>query len=71
MSVYCYDLAPQKRTFWTKERDKHLMSFYNDQVKIDPAILAYKLGTRELDVLRRLADLKLRKRCGGNNECTQ
>ena len=63
MTVYCYHLVPKKQQFWTRERDNHLRWFYNDKIKVDPAILAYKLGTRERNVLRRLADLKLRKRC--------
>jgi hypothetical protein len=61
VSVYCYDLVP-KKSKWTKARDDHLRAFYNDQMKVCPAILAYKLGMKEREVLNRLSFLKLRNR---------
>jgi hypothetical protein len=45
MTVYCYHLVPKKQQFWTRERDNHLRSFYNDKIKVDPAILAACLQT--------------------------
>jgi hypothetical protein len=56
----------ERTAFWTKERDDHLRAFYNDRVKVDPAILAYKLGVRGQNkiytVQRRLLELGLRGR---------
>jgi hypothetical protein len=55
-----------KSEFWTKAKDDHLRAFYNDRVKVDPAILALTLhaggqGTRR--VINRLIELGLRKHC--------
>ena len=55
----------ERTAFWTKARDNHLRAFYNDRIHVDPAILAYKLGVRGQNkvrrVVRRLCDLGLRK----------
>jgi hypothetical protein len=52
-----------KSEFWTKAKDDHLRAFYNDQVHVDPAILAFDLrvsgGARR--VVKRLLELGLRK----------
>lgn len=57
----------EKTPFWNRARDDHLRAFYNDKIKVDPAILAYKLGirgqNRARQVVRRLCDLGLRKSC--------
>jgi hypothetical protein len=67
MSVYSYDLVPQKSAFWTKTRDAHLRSFYTDTVKVDPAIIAFFIGTTELRVIKRLSELGLRSRRAERN----
>jgi hypothetical protein len=54
-------------SFWTKTKDDHLRVFYNDLVKVDPAILAYELRVpgrnKARCVVRRLCELGLRKHC--------
>jgi hypothetical protein len=62
MSVYCYDLARTKSTFWTKARDELLRQSYNDKIKVCPAILAMELGVIENSVINRLSQLGLRSR---------
>jgi hypothetical protein len=67
MSVYCFDLVPKRSSFWNQERDAHLRAFYNDQVRVDPSILALKLRTSEVQVLHRLSKLGLRNKRGVGN----
>ncbi len=51
--------------FWTKARDAHLREFYNDKVKVDPALLAISVRVRGAggarQVVKRLCALGLRK----------
>ena len=65
MTVRCPDLAPVRKRgpmkFWTAERDAYLREWFCDDVKIHPAILAYKLRTAERMVKQRLAQLGLRR----------
>ena len=67
MTVYCFDLVSRKSSFWNKERDTHLRTFYGDQVKVDPAILAFLLRTTEAHVLNRLSKLGLRNKRAERN----
>ena len=55
------------RVKWVKDNDCYLKDWYNDKVKISPSILAMKLGIHENGVLKRLADLGLRKRVGNKD----
>ena len=52
---------------WTEERKNHLREFYNDSVKVSPAIIAYKLGIKEQAVLKKLSEWGLRKRTGNRD----
>jgi hypothetical protein len=67
VTVYCFDLVSKKSSFWNKERDTHLRMFYGDRIKVDPAILAFKLKTSEACVLNRLSKLGLRNKRAERN----
>lgn len=47
---------------WTALEEAHLKEFYNDQVKISPAILAYKVHKTLRETINRLSKLGLRNR---------
>lgn len=56
-----------KYNIWTPERDAHLKKFYTPTCRVDPAILAYKLGTKETYVINRLSQLGLRSKRSERN----
>lgn len=51
-----------KSAFWTRQRDEILRAYYNDRVKVDPAMLALTIGCIERRVINRLSELGLRNR---------
>ena len=51
-----------KSAFLTRKRDDVLRTYYNDQVKVDPAMLAMTIGCIERRVVNRLSQLGLRSR---------
>jgi hypothetical protein len=62
MTVYAPGLVRKKATAFEMLMDKHLREFYTATCHIDPAILAYKLGTRTRVVENRLSLLGLRNK---------
>jgi hypothetical protein len=62
MTVRTPDLFVKKATPFERVMDQHLREFYGNDMRIDPAILAYKLGTRIRVIENRLSFLGLRKK---------
>jgi hypothetical protein len=47
---------------WNKDKENHVRQYYNDKVKISPAILAYKLKVPLRTLVNKMRDLKIRNK---------
>lgn len=52
---------------WTKERLDHLKEWYNDDIKVSPYQIALRLHMHPVAVIKKLAELGLRKRIGNKD----